>query len=153
MFLCFLDFVKWSCQRCSIRSFEKYCTISCPCKRLCLQITAEVSKITENVQWSLTFIFIELSETANTFVKIRLLLEIKNVACFVKPCFYRKQGCIKMGKHAETIHTNKVYKLAIVVFIPTSPFSKYKFVVHFQTLFGRKLGLADLYFLYENELL
>ena len=58
-----------------------------------------------------------------------------------------------MGKHAETIHTNKVYKLEIVVFTPTSPFSKYKFEVHFQTLFGRKRSLADVYFLYKNELL
>ena len=39
-----------------------------------------------------------------------------------------------MRKHAEAFHTNKGYKLAIVVFIPTLLFSKYKFVVHFSNV-------------------
>ena len=51
-----------------------------------------------------------------------------------------------MRKHAETLHANKVCKLAIVVFIPTLWYT-------FQTLFALKQGLAHLYFLYENELL
>ena len=43
---------------CAICSFY---TISSPCKSLCLQITADVSKITKNIQGNLTFIFIEPS--------------------------------------------------------------------------------------------
>ena len=35
----------------------------------CLQITAEVSKITKSVRFDLTFIFIEISETVNSFCK------------------------------------------------------------------------------------
>ena len=38
-------------------------------QNLSLQITAAVSKIMKNVQCTLSFIFIELSETANRFVK------------------------------------------------------------------------------------
>ena len=57
-------------------------------KSLCLQITAEVSQIKNRVLCDLTFIFIELSETAYSFLKIRLALEIKNVASFTKTRFY-----------------------------------------------------------------
>ena len=102
----------------------RYCTISFPWKNLCFQITAEVSKITKSVPCSLFFIFIERSETAKSFVKIRLLFEIKNVAIFIKTHFYWKRGCTKMLKHAKTFHTNKSYKLPIVAFIPNFPFSK-----------------------------
>ena len=45
------------------------------------------------------FIFIELSEIFNSFVKIRFVLEIKNVASFIKTRFYSKRGCIKVRKH------------------------------------------------------
>ena len=76
--------------------FWRYCTISFPCKRLCLQGTAEVSKITKSVRFNLHFIFIEISETANSFVKIRLVLEIKSVFSFIKTRFPWKWGCIKM---------------------------------------------------------
>ena len=52
-----------------------------------MQITAEVSKITKSVPSDLIFIFIGLSETPNSFVKIRLVLVIKNVVSFIKTCF------------------------------------------------------------------
>ena len=58
-----------------------------------------------------------------------------------------------MHEHVETFHTKKCYKLAIVVFALTSLFSKEKFVVHFQTLFARKQGLAHPYILFIIELL
>ena len=86
------------------------------------------------------FIFIEITETANSFVKIRLVLEIKNVACFIKTCFHWKIGnIIKIWKHAKMFNANKGYKLAIAVFIPTPPFSKYKLVVHFSNVICMKL--------------
>ena len=37
--------------------------------------TAEIRKITENAQCDVTFIFTNLVETANSFVKIRAVLE------------------------------------------------------------------------------
>ena len=43
-----------------------------------------------------------------------------------------------MHKHAKAFHTNKGYKLAIVVFIPTLLFSKYKFVVHFSNVISNE---------------
>ena len=68
----------------SICSFEqKY-----SCKSICLQITAEVSKITKSVQSDLPSIYIELSETTNSFVKIRLRLKIDSIASFIKIHFY-----------------------------------------------------------------
>ena len=47
-------------------------------------------------------IFIELSETVSTFVKIRLLFEIKSIASFIKTGFYWKWGYIKINKQMET---------------------------------------------------
>ena len=89
-----------------------------------MQVTAEVSKIIESITCDLIFIFIELLESANSFVKMCLVLEIINVTTFIKTRFYWKQGSIEMCKHAETFHANKGYKLANVVFIQTSLFSK-----------------------------
>ena len=62
--------------------------ISFPCKSLYLQITAKVSKIMKIVQCDLTFIYIELLEALNSFVEIRLVLEIRNVVSFIKIRFY-----------------------------------------------------------------
>ena len=90
-------------------------TISFPRKIFCLQISADVSKVTKILQCDLNFIFIKLSETANSFVKISLVLEIKNVTNFTKTSFHCRRGCIKMRKHAEAFHANKDYKLAIIV--------------------------------------
>ena len=47
-----------------------------------------VSKITTSDQYDMTFIFTDLSETLNSFVKIRLVFEVKNVLSFIKTCFY-----------------------------------------------------------------
>ena len=75
-----------------------------------------------------------------------LLLEIKKRCKFHKTRFYWKRGYWKMRLNAEKFHINKSYKLAIVVFIPTLSFWKYKFIVHFPKLFGRKQGLLYPYF-------
>ena len=40
------------------------------------------------VQCDLTFIYIELLEALNSFVEIRLVLEIRNVVSFIKIRFY-----------------------------------------------------------------
>ena len=53
----------------------------------CLQITAEVSKVTKRVQCALTFVFIELLETAISFAKIPLEIKIKSIASFIKNYF------------------------------------------------------------------
>ena len=105
-----------------------------------MQITAKASKIRKSVQCDLTFIFIELS-----------LLEIKNVASFIKTCFYLKRGCMKMRKHAETFHTNKGCKLAIVFLNQFRSFQNRNLGCNFQTLFARKRGLAHPYSLYGNK--
>ena len=49
----------------------------------CLQITAKVIKLTKGVYSDLTFTFIELSETFNSFMKIHLVLEKKYVVIFI----------------------------------------------------------------------
>ena len=124
-------------QRYNIYSIWRYCTISFPCKSLCLEITAEVSKVAKSLRYDLTFIFIGLSETSDSFVKIHQVLEIKSVASFIKTCFYWKRGCMKMHKHAEMFHAKKCYKLAIVDNL-TWLFSKWKFVVHFSNVICTK---------------
>ena len=85
------------------------------------------SKIRKITQCDLAFILIELSEKLNSFVKISLVLDTKNIASFIKTRSYLKGGCTKMCKHAETFHANKGYKMAIVFFIPFSLFPKKKF--------------------------
>ena len=109
----------------------KYCIISFQCKSLCLRITDDVSKIAKIVQCELIFNFIEISETLNNFVKMYLVLEIRNVASFIKTRFYWKRDCIKMRNQAETFYPSTGCKLTIVDFIPTSAFSKQEFWVHF----------------------
>ena len=116
-------------------------------QNLCLKI-AEVSKIAKSVQCDLTFIFIELSETANSFMKIPLVLEIKIVVSFIKTRFYWKWGCIKMHKHAEAFHASFIqlpflYQLCF--------FQNRNLRYSFQRLFAQKWGLEHLYILYENE--
>ena len=87
----------------------------------------------------------------NSFVKIRLVLEIRNVASFIKARFYLKRGCIKMRKHAETFHANKGCHLAIAFLYQFRRFQNRNLGCNFQTLFSWKRGLANPYFLYENE--
>ena len=50
--------------------FLRYCTVSFPYKSLPLEITTEASKIAKNVPCNLTFIFIDFSEIANSFVNL-----------------------------------------------------------------------------------
>ena len=69
---------------------------------------------------------------------MRLVFEIINVASFIKINLYLKRGSIKIRKHVETFHANKVYNLVIVVFIRTLLFSKQKFVVHFSNVISTK---------------
>ena len=96
------------------------------------------SKIRKSTQRDLTFILIELSEKLNSFLKIHLVLEIKNVASFITTRFYLKGGCTKMREHAETFHANTGCKMAIAFFIPISPFSKKKFRVQFSNVICTK---------------
>ena len=103
-----------------------------------MQVTAGVSKIRKSVWCDLNSIFIELSETLNNFVKIRLLLETKNVAIFIKICFHLKRGCMKMLKHAETFYADKSCYMAIVFFLPISLFPKKKFRVQFSNIICTK---------------
>ena len=77
----------------------------------------------------------------NSFVKIRLVLEIKNVASFIKARFYLKRGCIKMRKHAETFHANKGCHLATV------------FLYQFRRFQNRNLGAILKRFFHENVVL
>ena len=63
---------------------------------------------------------------------------MKNVASFMKTRFYLKGSCSKIGKHAEMFHASKGCKIAIIVFISISPFSKKKSRVQF----AQKRGLA-----------
>ena len=92
----------------------------------------------ESVQCDLALIFIALPEKANNFAKIRLVFKIWNVASFIKIRSYWKRDSIKMRKNAETSYANKDFKLANVVFIPTSPFSKQEFVEHFPNVICTK---------------
>ena len=56
-------------------------------KNLCLQITADISKISESVQGDVASILNVLSET-DVFVQICLVLEIKNLVNLIKTSFY-----------------------------------------------------------------
>ena len=49
-------------------------------------MTAEVTKFTRSNQRDLIFNFTQLSETLDSFARIRFALEIKNVANSIKPC-------------------------------------------------------------------
>ena len=96
------------------------------------------SKIRKSTQRDLTFILIELSEKLNSFLKIHLVLEIKNVSSFKTTRFYLKGGCTKMREHAETLHANTDCKIATAFFVPISLFSKKKFRVQFSNVICTK---------------
>ena len=57
-------------------------------QNLCLQVTAEISKIRNSVRCDMDFIFIELLETPNSFVKLSLILEMRKVVSFIKTRFF-----------------------------------------------------------------
>ena len=88
----------------------------------------------------LIFIFIEPSKTMNSFLKLRLVLEIKNVFSFLKTRFYLKRGCIKMHKHAwaENWQSSFLFHFAVC--------KKKNLGCNFLTLFAQKRSLAHHYF-------
>ena len=103
-------------------------------------MTAEVGKILKSVQCDITFTFIELSETPNSFVKLPVVLEIRNGASFTKTYLSWKRDFTKTRKNTKKLHASRNYKLVIVVFMPTSPFSnkEKKFGVHFSNVICTK---------------
>ena len=68
-----------------------------------MQITADISKISESVQGDVASILNVLSET-DVFVQI--CLKIKNLVNLIKTSFYWKQGCVSMCKYVETFECN-----------------------------------------------
>ena len=91
-----------------------------------------------------------ISETLNSFSKIRLLLEIKN-AFFIKIRFHLKPGCmnyVSMRKSSMLIMAANWQSSFLYQF---RCFQKKNLGCNFQTLFAQKRGLAHPYFLYENE--
>ena len=110
-------------------------------------IVLVVLKILDNLA-SLQF---ELSEQPNSFVKLRLVLEIESIATFIKTRLYWKQGYIKMFKHVETFNSNKGCKWEIFVFIPTLPFSKQKFTVYLSNVLCANSRPWKTLYLHENE--
>ena len=87
-------------------------------------------------------IFIEPSETMNSFLKIRLVLRIKNVFSFIKARFYLKRGCMKMHKHLGTANwqSSFLYHFAVC--------RKKNLGCNFLTLFAQKSSLVHPYFFY-----
>lgn len=66
------------------------------------------------------------------------ICSLTNQDKILKTRFYWKRECMKIRKHMQTFHANKGFKLAIVFFILTSPFSKQNFVVHFSNVIYTK---------------
>ena len=106
------------------------------------------SKIRKSAQHDLTFMFIKLSEKLRIFVKIRLVLEIKNVASLIKPRFYLKIGCTEMREHAERFMLIRAAKWRLSFLYQFRRFQKRNLGCNFQTLFARKHVLAHSYILY-----
>ena len=52
----------------------------------------------KSVPYDLNFVFIDLLETPHSNIKLRLVLEIKNVASFIKTRLFWKWDCIKTHK-------------------------------------------------------
>ena len=59
-------------------------------KSICLQIAAEVNNLRKAA--NLTYTYFELSETLNSFVKIHLVIDIKNVTSFIKHIFIENEA-------------------------------------------------------------
>ena len=59
-------------------------------KSICLQIAAEVNNLPKVA--NLTYTYFELSETLNSFVKIHLVIDIKNVTSFIKHIFIENEA-------------------------------------------------------------
>ena len=71
-----------------------------------MQITVDISKVLENVQRHLSFIFDVLSESRIGFVSYLVFLALKNVVSFTKTRFYRKHNSVTMRNYVETFHAN-----------------------------------------------
>ena len=123
--------------------FWRYCTISFPYRSL-LQIITEVSKTMKVSNVTLNFIFIELPETHNSFVKIPLVLEIRNVVNLIKPRLLR--GYMKMRKYTETFHAAQGYRFQLSFLHQLNCFQNRNLWYFFQTLSAQKRGMAHPYF-------
>ena len=77
-----------------------------------MQITADISKILENIQRGLIFIFDVLSESRIGFVSFLVFLALENVVSFTnivfienhKHRFYRKRISVTMRNYVMCIH-------------------------------------------------
>ena len=132
-------FVKWSWPTLLHLQFWRYWTISFPCKSICWKIITEVSKIMKSVQCDIIFIFIEISETPNSFVKIRLVLEIKN-CCW----FHKKKLSLKTRLHKKCSMLIRAANWELSFLYQLRGFRN-----TFQALFARKRGLTHPYFVYK----
>ena len=63
-------------------------------KSICLEITANVKKITKTVSVSVNFIFTKRSEKVSSLVYIFLVVKINNVADLRKHFFFLEIGCL-----------------------------------------------------------
>ena len=73
-----------------------------PCKRFCLQITADVTKTTKNIHGDQTLIFNEHSENVDCFMERSFAVKIKNNLNLIKKLtFFRKENCVRMHNCAE----------------------------------------------------
>ena len=59
-------------------------------KSIYLQIAAEVNNLPKVA--NLTYTYFELSETLNSFVKIHLVIDVKNVTSFIKHIFIENEA-------------------------------------------------------------
>ena len=69
-----------------------------------MQVTADISKISENVQLDIPIIFD--AESLIGFVSLLVVLTVENVVVFTKNCFYQKRGCVTMRNYMEMFHDN-----------------------------------------------
>ena len=69
-----------------------------------MQVTADISKISENVQLDLPIIFD--AESLIGFVSLLVVLTVENVVVFTKNRFHQKRGCVTMRNYMEMFHDN-----------------------------------------------
>ena len=69
-----------------------------------MQVTADISKISENVQLDIPIIFD--AESLIDFVSLLVVLTVENVVVFTKNRFYQKRGCVTMRNYMEMFHDN-----------------------------------------------
>ena len=69
-----------------------------------MQVTADISKISENVQLDIPIIFD--AESLIGFVSLLVVLTVENVVVFTKNRFCQKRGCVTMRNYMEMFHDN-----------------------------------------------